>query len=115
LKINLDTQKSNIILKGKGYINCLSNDGQLLFISNFLKGCIKVFNLVTNEVIGTITTPCNPFKITIVTNTLYICEFKKLIQVLDISNYYSNFKTFAQLQLSKYSFLPRKVIKSFSI
>jgi DNA-binding beta-propeller fold protein YncE len=125
LKYNLETGQSEIVLKGKKIVGCeLSKNGQLLFISNLRYDCIelvksiKVVNLVTNQVIDNITLPFEPSKITISTNgkQLYICDYQNnKIQVLDISNYCTNFKTFIQLQLAKHSFLPPQVIKTCSI
>jgi DNA-binding beta-propeller fold protein YncE len=120
LKYNLETGKSEIILEDKSYFGCeLSKDGQILFILNVIDKYIKVVNLVTNQVIDTINTLFESGNITISTNgkNLYIiyntCNTN--IQVLDISKYYINFKTFLQLQLSKHSFLSRSVVKRISI
>jgi DNA-binding beta-propeller fold protein YncE len=120
LKFNLETNKSEIISKGEtGYFGCkLSKDGQLLFISNRRSKEIIIVNFVTNQVIDTITLYFKPAMLTISTNgkQLFVCcYFTRNIQVLDISEYCTNFKTFLQLQLSKHSFLPRPVIKRFSI
>jgi hypothetical protein len=116
LKYNLETGKSEIIFKGEDFFGCeLSKDGQLLFIAIYENKCIQVVNLVTNEVIDRITVPFKTLKMTISINAkhLYIFElYKNNIQVLDISKYYTNFKTFLQSQLSKYSFFPRQVIKN---
>jgi DNA-binding beta-propeller fold protein YncE len=117
LKFNLETGKSEIILKGEtGFIGCdLSKDG-LLFISNHLNKEIKVVNIVTNQVIVTITIPSKPTNVRIFTNRLYICNQRKPnIQVLEIYNYCTNFKTFLQSQLFKYSFLSRAVVKRLKI
>jgi hypothetical protein len=118
LKCTIETGKSKLIFKGnRGYCGCeLSNNGQLLFILNNKETCIQIVNIVTNQVIDTITTPFNPYNITIYKNRLYIIDNRNdKIQVLDISKYCTNFKTFIQLQLLKYSFLPRQVIKRISI
>jgi DNA-binding beta-propeller fold protein YncE len=119
LKYNLETVKSEIILQGKGFVGCdFSKDGQFLFISNVTDQNIKVVNLVTNDIIGTITLPFKPYKISnsISDEQLFVCNFyNNKIQVLDISKYCTNFKTFLQLQLSKHYFLPRQVIKRISI
>jgi WD40 repeat protein len=118
-KYHIETGKSEIILEDKGDLSCeLSKDGQLLFISNYFSQYIKVVNLVTNEVIDKITVLFKISKITISTNAnqLYICDlYKNNIQVLDISKYCTNFKTFLQLQLSKHSFLSRAVVTRSSI
>jgi DNA-binding beta-propeller fold protein YncE len=115
LKYNIETGKSEIILQGDGFVGCdFSKDG-LLFISNHSNKEIHFVNLDTNQIIYTITLSFLPFKITVSTNgkQLYISDFfNHNIQVLNIC---TNFKTFFQLQLSKYSLLPRQVIKSFSI
>jgi DNA-binding beta-propeller fold protein YncE len=119
LKYHLESGKSGIIFKGKDFVGCeLSKDGQLLFISKMWDKEIKVVNLVTTEVIDTITTKFKPGKITVSTNgkQLHICYiFNNKIQVLDISKYCTNFKTFLQLQLAKHSFLSRAVVKRISI
>jgi hypothetical protein len=114
LKYNIETGKSELVLKAKGLKECgISKDGQLLFILHKLKSFIKVVNIVTNQVIDTITLHFETDNnMTISTNgkQLYIGNYFK-IQVLDISKYCANFKTFIQLQLFKHSFLPRSVIK----
>jgi DNA-binding beta-propeller fold protein YncE len=113
LKYNLETGKSEIIFKGEDFVGCeLSKDGQLLFILNKRNKYIKVVNLITNEVIGTITTHYKPLKLVNSTNgnQLYVC-YNNVVKVLDISNYCTNVKTFIQSQLSKHSFLPRQVIR----
>jgi DNA-binding beta-propeller fold protein YncE len=117
LKYNLETCKSDIILEDKGYFVCeLSKDGQLLFISKMWNEEIIIINLVTNRIIDII--PFKTSNITISTNgkQLYVLDgFYNKIQVLDISEYCINFKTFLQLQLSKHSFLSRQVVKIISI
>jgi tricorn protease-like protein len=119
LKYNLETGKSEIILEDEGYFVCeLSKDGQVLIISKKCDEEIKVLNLVTNEVIDKITVLFTISKITISINAnhLYICDlYKNNIQVLDISKYCTNFKTFLQSQLYKYSFLSRAVVTRSSI
>jgi DNA-binding beta-propeller fold protein YncE len=119
VRYNLETGKSEIILKGDYFVTCdLSKDGQILFISNETNQNIKVVNLVTNQVIDTINISFEPGKLEISTNgkQLFVCcYFAKKIQVFDISKYCTNFKIFIQLQLSKHSFLPLQVINSFSI
>jgi WD40 repeat protein len=116
LKYNFKTSKSEIVLKGRSFVGCeLSKDGQLLIISNNYYG-IKFVNISTNACIKTISTPFPPGYLSLSNNNkLYVCDDEnKMIQVLDISKYYcTNFKTFLQLQLSKYSFLPRQVIETF--
>jgi DNA-binding beta-propeller fold protein YncE len=118
LKYNLETGKSEIIFKDKGsddFVSCeLSKDGQLLFIASYENKFIQVVNLVTNKVIDKIFVCIEPTKLTVSTNSkqLYVCNGKRdKVQVLDISNYCTNFKTFIQSQLSKHSFLPRQVIR----
>jgi hypothetical protein len=118
IKFNLETGQSEIVLKGFGFNGCdISKDGQFLFIANWEQKYIQIFNLVTNHVIDTITTPFKPTKICIlkyyqlkIRSTRH--EYKT--RVLDISKYCTNFKTFMQLQLVKHSFLPRQVIKRFN-
>jgi DNA-binding beta-propeller fold protein YncE len=118
LKYNLETCKSKLIFKGKrGYCGCeISKNGQILFLLNTWNNYIKVVNLVTNQVIDTINTLFEPSELNISTNgkQLYICNDNK-IQILDISKYCVNFKTFIQLQLFNYSFLSRTVINRFLI
>jgi DNA-binding beta-propeller fold protein YncE len=119
-KYNLETCKSEIVLEGFDiFVGCdISKDGQFLFISNYSDKYIKVVNLVTNQVIDTINTLFEPFELKISTNgkQLYINVYDNdKIQVLDISNYCTNFKTFSQSQLYKYSFLSRQVVKIISI
>jgi DNA-binding beta-propeller fold protein YncE len=117
LKYNIKTGESEIILEDQGCVGCeLSKDGQILFIANEY-AYIQVVNLVTNELIATITTTFRPAKLLITTNgnQIYVCNDGNGVRILNISKYCTNFKTFIQLQLSKYSFLPRQVIKSFSI
>jgi DNA-binding beta-propeller fold protein YncE len=120
LKYNLETGKSEIILEDEGFdnfIGCeLSKDGQLLFIVNEYKH-IQIVNIVTNKIIEIINLPFKPSKLKISTNAkqLYVIDYENdKIQVLDISNYYTNFKTFLQLQLSKHSFLSRLVVNRFN-
>jgi DNA-binding beta-propeller fold protein YncE len=119
LKYNFETSKSKVILQDLGCMGCdLSKDGQILFISNVTDQTIKVVNLVTNEVMNTITTTFRPAKLTISTNgkQLFVCCYlNRKIKVLDISEYCTNFKTLTQLQFSKHSFLPRLVVKRISI
>jgi DNA-binding beta-propeller fold protein YncE len=90
----------------------ISKNGQIMFISNGYKH-IKVFNLATDKVINTITITFKPQKMSISTNgkQLHVCDDGNNVRILDISNYCTNFKTFIQLQLTKYSFLPRQVIR----
>jgi DNA-binding beta-propeller fold protein YncE len=113
-KYNVKTGKSEIILKGKGYIKfCISKYGQLLFILKKFNKDIEVVDLETNQVIGTINTPFDVSNLEMSTNEkqLYVCcYFDNKILICDISKYYINFKTFLQLQLSKYSFLPSQVV-----
>jgi DNA-binding beta-propeller fold protein YncE len=117
-KYNLETWKSELILKIKGFFKCiLSKNGQVLFVAGDMNR-IQVVNLVTNKVIDTINIPFRFTRLSISTNgkQLHIVDYHNdKIQVLDISKYCTNFKTFLQLQLSKYSFLPRQVVNSFSI
>jgi DNA-binding beta-propeller fold protein YncE len=120
LKYNLETtQKSEIVLEGQGFLKFdISKDGQVLFISNYLKRGIQLVNLVTNQVIDTITLPFEPQKMTISTNAkqLYVLYYyENKIQVFDISKYCTNFKTFTQSQFSKHSFLSRAVVKRLKI
>jgi DNA-binding beta-propeller fold protein YncE len=118
LKIHLETGKSEFILKGQGFYGCdISKDG-ILVISNYLDKEIHFVNIVTNKVIDTIETPFEPRNIIITTNDkqLYVsCYNVNKIQVLDISKYCTNFKTFLQSQLSKHSFLSQAVVKRMSI
>jgi DNA-binding beta-propeller fold protein YncE len=118
LKYNLKTNKSEIILEGQGFFWCkLSKNGQLLFISNRYENYIQVINTVKDDLIDTITTNFKPSKISnsISDDQLFVCYFENNnIQVLDISKYCTNFKTFLQLQLSKQSFLSRSLIKRFN-
>jgi DNA-binding beta-propeller fold protein YncE len=115
LKYNLETGKSEIILRYKGYLVCeISKDG-ILFISNILDKEIHFVNLDTNQIVDTITLSFEPFKITVSTNgkQLYIIDYDNgEIQVLNIC---TNFKTFTQSQLSKHSFLFQAVVKRISI
>jgi DNA-binding beta-propeller fold protein YncE len=91
LKYNLETSKSELILKGYNNAKCaLSKDGQLLFVATWLDQRIQVVNLITKQVIDTITTPFKPYNITISTNDkqLYICDFENgKVKVFDISKY----------------------------
>jgi DNA-binding beta-propeller fold protein YncE len=120
LKYNLETGKSEIILKGGYFVTCdLSKNGQILFIANEYKH-ITVVNLITNQVIDTITSPSyfETYNLILSTNNkhLYVCcHYDNKIIILDISKYCTNFKTFTQSQLSKYSFLPRQVVQRISI
>jgi sugar lactone lactonase YvrE len=117
LKYNIETGKSEIVSEEKGLEACgILNNEQLLFIS-YLDNCIEVVNFDTNKVIDTITTRFEPQKMSISTNgkQLYVNDHDNdEIQVLDISKYCTNFKTFLQSQLSKHSFLPQQVIKIFN-
>jgi DNA-binding beta-propeller fold protein YncE len=119
LKYNLETGKSKIVLKGFSFTACdISNNGQLLFILNDKETCIQIVNIVTKQVINTIIMNFEPFHMIISTNgkQLYVGDyFDQSIQVLDISKYCTNFKTFLQLQLAKHSFLSRAVVKRISI
>jgi DNA-binding beta-propeller fold protein YncE len=120
LKYNLEkTRKSEIVLEeDQGVLGCdISKNGQFMFIVNEYKH-IKVVNLATDEVINTITITFKPPRMSISTNgkQLYICDDQNnKIQVLDISKYCTNFKIFLKSQLTKYSFLPRAVVKRISI
>jgi DNA-binding beta-propeller fold protein YncE len=117
-KFHLETCKSEFILKDQGFIGCdISKDG-ILFISNYLDKCIQVVDIVTNKVIDTIETPFKPRNIIITTNDkqLYVsCYNVNKIQVLDISKFCTNFKTFLQSQLAKHSFLSQAVVKRMLI
>jgi DNA-binding beta-propeller fold protein YncE len=120
-RFNLETGESELILKCKVCNGMdISKNGQLLFVSSKLSRYIKVINLVTNKVIDTITLPWH-FKshnLLLSTNNkhLYVCcNYNNKIIILDISKYCSNFKTFTQSQLSKYSFLYRAVVKRLKI
>jgi hypothetical protein len=114
-KYNLETWEFEIILESRGCFGCeLSKYGQILFISNAWDNNIQVVNIVTNQVIDTINTLFEPYKLNISTNgkQLYIVDYNNdKIKVLDIFNYCTNFKTFLQSQFFKYSFLPRQVIQ----
>jgi hypothetical protein len=113
-KYNLETWEHEIILESRGCFKCeLSKSEQLLFILDTQNKEIKVVNIGTNEVIYTINTPFETTNLLISTNAkqLYVNDFfNDKIQILDISKYCTNFKTFIQLQLSKYSFLSRSVV-----
>jgi DNA-binding beta-propeller fold protein YncE len=122
-KYNLETCKSYLFKddsffkdKPSYFGGVISKDGQLLFISNYINNYIQIFNLATNEVINTIPITFKPEHIFILKNDqLCICNrFDNKTQFLDISEYCTNFKTFTQSKLSKYSFLPRQVIKRFN-
>jgi DNA-binding beta-propeller fold protein YncE len=120
LKYNLETGKAEIVsvLEDKGYFSCEISKDRLLFISNMWSKEIKIVNLDTTQVIGSINTHFDPSKLEISTNgkQLYVGYlFDKKIQVFDISKYCTNYKTFLQLQLSKHSFLPRPLIKRLLI
>jgi DNA-binding beta-propeller fold protein YncE len=114
IKYNLETGKYKLIWE-YCCVGCdFSKDGQLLFIANYENRCIQVVNLVTNELIDAISMSIKPTNISIAINgkQLIVCnDMNKKIQVLDISKYCTNFKTFIQLQLFKHSFLPRQVIR----
>jgi DNA-binding beta-propeller fold protein YncE len=96
LKYNLETSKSELILKGKNFGEFdITKDGQFLFLSIHPKKRIEIVNLDTNQVIDTITTPFKPYNTTISTNSnqLYISDIENhKIQVLDISKYCKTFE-----------------------
>jgi DNA-binding beta-propeller fold protein YncE len=114
-KYNLETGKSVIILKdGNSFIRCKMSNNGLLFISNLLVQNINIVNFETNEIIDTITTSFDPCDISFSTKSkhMYVTDTSNdKIQVFDISEYCTNFKTFTQLQLVKHSFLSRQVIE----
>jgi sugar lactone lactonase YvrE len=119
IKYKFETWESEIVFQGyRHYVGCeLSKDGQLLFLLNSFCKYIKVVNLVTNEAIDTIHTLVEANKLSISTNgkQLYIIDdYNDKVQICDISEYCTNFKTFLKFQLSKHSFLPRQMIKRFN-
>jgi DNA-binding beta-propeller fold protein YncE len=119
LKFNIETCKVELVFDESASVNNnnnfnslhLSNNDHLLFVSNHEGSVINIINISSNDQIDQIKCfePCN---ITCSDGKLYICNYNdNFIYIIDISKYCTNFKTFTQLQLSKYSFLPRQVIE----
>jgi DNA-binding beta-propeller fold protein YncE len=112
-KYNLETGESEIILEVHIQQSLdISKDGQLLFISSYKNKCILVVNLVTKKIIDNFESETDSITISTNGKKLYISDISNhKIQVLDISKYCTNFKTFLQSQIFKQSFLPRQVIR----
>jgi DNA-binding beta-propeller fold protein YncE len=115
-KYNIENRSKTLLKYGSGYSHCeFSKHGELLFVSNYNKH-IRVIDIATETVICTLSTIYNAAAFTSIANRLYARDYvNNIIYIHNIFEYYTNFKTFIHLQLSKHSFLSRAVIKRFSI
>jgi DNA-binding beta-propeller fold protein YncE len=116
-KYNIENRSKTLLKYGSGYSHCeMSKHGELLFVSNHTNKLIQVVDIATETVICTLSTSFNATRFTSIAKRLYARDYiNNIIYIINISEYYTNFKTFTQLQLSKHSFLSRAVIKRFSI